>query len=200
MIKRILVAALALAALAPATTAFAGSQPGFIGCQFPPSSGNDLKWEDATTSVQYSNAAAAAIQDWNSSSTQFNLAKVNSGANIRVANGNFGAVWMNLELWGVTLNTSKEVPTTSCKDNDQRWDTTIVTWLNTYYMNSSTTNKRKAIYVHEIGHALGLAHTNDKNTCDISIMQIDIVDKYETCGKISSPQPEDVAAANYLYG
>jgi predicted Zn-dependent protease len=198
MIKRILTVAVALAALAPATTAAAGAQPGFIGCQFPPSSGNDLKWEDRTASTQYSNAAASAIQAWNSASTQFNMAKVSSGANIRVANGNLGAVFMGSELLGVTLNTSMKDPTLSCKGNDQRWDTTIVTWLNTYYMDSATTNKRKAIYVHEIGHALGLAHTKDKG-CDVSIMDINIDAKYDDCGHYSSPQPEDVAAANYLY-
>lgn len=164
------------------------------GCKF---STGTLKWQDATTTSGYATAANNAVQAWNSTSTQFNMNKVTSGANIRVANGNFGETWNGVKFVGITLDTSQNVGTCS----GGTWDTTVVTWWNDHYTQSFGATKRQAIMVHELGHALGLGHTQaaaGSSCSSVSIMDRNINSWYDTCG-FWSPRQDDINGANALY-
>ncbi|MFB6816550.1 matrixin family metalloprotease [Streptomyces sp. NPDC056347] len=170
---------------------------GTLGCKF---STGTLKWQDATTTSGYATAATNAVEAWNSTSTQFNMNKVTSGANIRVASGNFGATWQGTQFVGITLNTSQENPVTqSCSGGT--WDTTMVTWWNDYYTQHYGAVKRQAIMVHELGHALGLAHTaaaSGSSCSKVSIMDRAIDGWYDACG-FWTPRQDDINGANALY-
>lgn len=196
MIKRLLATGLVVGALAAAVPATSASAYNLLGCKFA-GSGNALKWQDVTRSSGYASAGASAVSAWNSTSTQFNMAKVSSGANIRVADGNYGATWMGASFVGITLDSHQANPiTNSCSGGT--WDTTIVTWWNTHYTDSFTATKRKAIMVHELGHALGLAHTSGSG-CSVGIMDVNINTKYDECGGFSTPRQDDINGANALY-
>ncbi|MEV7910489.1 matrixin family metalloprotease [Streptomyces griseus] len=168
-----------------------------LGCKF---STGTLKWQDATTTSGYASAAKNAVESWNSTSTQFNMNKVTSGANIRVANGNFGATWQGSQFVGIMLDTSQANPVTnSC--SGKTWDTTMVTWWNDHYTQHYGASKRQAIMVHELGHALGLAHTTapSGSSCSkVSIMDRAIDGWYDVCG-FWKPRQDDINGANYLY-
>ncbi|MET7880108.1 matrixin family metalloprotease [Micromonospora profundi] len=165
-------------------------------CKFN-ADGNALKWQPAITDSSYSTPAVDAINSWNSASTQFNFTKVTSGANVRVADGNFGQVWHELSFYGIALDIYQNNPVQySCSGGT--WDTTIVAWWNRYYTDSFSAQKRQAIMVHEVGHALGLAHSNGANCADGRIMATDVVAQYNSCG-IARPMSDDIAGANAIY-
>ena len=125
-----------------------------LGCQF--NSNGSLKWKDATSGSSWATPGQNAISLWDATSSPLALTKVTTGANIAVADGNFG----NLGFDGIILDTSQRDPTVySCSGGT--WDTTIVTWWNRYYADSYTSTKRKSVMVHELGHAFGLAHQSD---------------------------------------
>jgi hypothetical protein len=107
-------------------------------------------------------------------------------------------VWNGFRFSGVTLDTSQRIPTASCSGG--RWTTTIVTWFNRYYTDNYTGLKREVIIMHEIGHALGLAHvTNTAGLCStLVIMDADIDAWYDTCG-LTVLRQDDINGANALY-
>ncbi|GGN94309.1 hypothetical protein GCM10010112_83490 [Actinoplanes lobatus] len=175
----------------PASPASAYS---LLGCKF--TSGN-LKWQPKIANSTYTTAATAAINDWNSTSTHFNFTQVSSGANVHVADGNYGATWMGNSFSGITLNSTQKNPVTnSCSGGT--WDTTMVTWWNRHYTDSYTSAQRETIMVHEIGHALGLAHTASASSCSAPVMSVNIDSLVPSCGRMA-PRQDDINGANALY-
>lgn len=181
------------AAALPATPAMAYNT---LGCKFGVS-GNSLRWQDATNSSSYASAATQAINAWNSTSTQFNFAKVTSSPHLLVADGNFGATWNGASFSGIILDMNQQNPiANSCGGGT--WDTSIVAWWNRYYTNAYGATKKQAIIVHEIGHALGLAHTTSVGCGTMTIMDWDIDAGFDSCG-FWSPRADDINGANALY-
>ncbi|WP_147339400.1 matrixin family metalloprotease [Actinomadura spongiicola] len=179
----------AFIALAPAANAYK-----LLGCSYA-GGGNNLRWSNLTTRHEYSNPADWSIEDWNSTSTQFNFRKSDDRANLKVTDGNFG----NTEFDGIALDPNQNDPTTnSCKDG--HWTRTVVAWWNRYWTDDYSGEKKKSVMSHEVGHALGLAHAGDPaRECRAIPLMIETTHtRWERCG-ISKPRGDDINGANSLY-
>ncbi|MFF3453636.1 matrixin family metalloprotease [Streptomyces sp. NPDC002730] len=182
-----------LVALAPQASAY-----NLLGCRYN-AGGNTLKWSNVTSSYAYSNPAQVSIEAWNSTSTQFNFTQVNTGANLRVADGNFGNAGgvdgALLDASGVDLNNDSALH--KCNSSGY-WTETTTAWINRYYADSYPGAKKKDVLVHEIGHALGLAHRDTTACSTTSIMDTTTKDRYDICG-LTEPTQDDINGANALY-
>jgi len=63
----------------------------------------------------------------------------------------------------------------------------ILDWTRLFY---KSTNFRRSVAGHEIGHALGLDHNDNANV---------LMDTKRDREAIYTPQPEDIASVNWLY-
>jgi predicted Zn-dependent protease len=162
-----------------------------LGCRYN-ANGNALKWTNTTSRHEYSNPAAWAIENWNSTSTQFNFTHVSSGANLRLTDGNFG----NTGFDGILLDASgtdpsRDSPLNKCRNG--YWTETTTAWLNRFYTDGYSGAKKKSVYSHEVGHALGLAHLSH---CVIMHPTTSI--RWDECGR-NTPARDDIDGANALY-
>ncbi|MFI7238155.1 matrixin family metalloprotease [Streptomyces cyaneofuscatus] len=164
----------------------------FIGCKYA-GLGNNLKWENQTTRYAYSNPAQHAMSAWNSSSSQFNFAEVTSGANLRLTDGNFG----NISVWGILRDSSgvDPGPADNPKCSSGRWAEANSAWLNRYHLDGQPGWVKKSVYVHEVGHAIGLAHEDDLSC----VIMRTYVDNFVFDCLLDSPTQDDINGANALY-
>jgi hypothetical protein len=176
----------------------AGAQAyNFLGCQYN-ASGNSLKWKDLTRTNAYRNPAEFSIIAWNNSSSQIQFTEVNSGANLNIADGNFG----NIGFYGILLDASGTHP-----DNDSAlnkcsngyWTETNTAWWNTYLMDDLPGAAKQGTMVHEIGHALGLAHrfTSGQPCSNVTMMDY-FSQRWTRCGW-NTPRVDDINGAQTLY-
>lgn len=173
--------------LASASMTFLGAQSAAaytkLGCKFN-ASGNSLRWQDDTTRVGYATPAQEAVTAWNSTSTQFNLAKVTSKANIDVTDGNAG----NTGYDGLT--------TWDCSGG--YFTATVHSMVNRYYADDYSGDARKSVLVHELGHALSLSDLQSPSSCSSMSIMYYSSDRYFDCN-LSVPQQDDINGVNAQY-
>lgn len=161
-----------------------------LGCKF---STSDLLWEDDTTRSAYSTPGHNSITAWNDADTPVSLTETTTGENIHVADGNFG----NTGYDGITLDIYMQNPVIySCGGGT--WDVGIVSWWNRYYADSYTSAKKQSVMVHELGHALGLAHSSALSCPNVPIMQPDSHTRYDIC-HYTIPRSDDIDGVNSIY-
>ncbi|WP_156971343.1 matrixin family metalloprotease [Knoellia sinensis] len=161
----------------------------FDGCHYVTPT---LKWKPALKSQTYLDEAQATAWAWTSTSTPISLTQASSGANVTLASGNWGSTehdgYMRMNDGGPWY----------CGASGH-WDQGTIAWLNTYYTDGYSSTKKKSVWVHEVGHSLGLAHSGEGAACSvIPIMAPETSDRYGRCSK-STPQTDDVNGINFLY-
>lgn len=163
-----------------------------FGCQFTT---GVLTWSDATAGPGQSTAAISAIGSWNSATDLTLVHGTDFNTNVRVDAANWGDTGWD----GITLdNTGHDPISNSCGGGT--WDRGLVAWSNRFYTDGYSSDGKKSIYVHELGHVWGLAHIGSGSTpcASIAIMNPFTARRFTACGK-STPQPDDISGVNFMY-
>ena len=144
-----------------------------------------LKWKDSTSRTTYSNSATAAIQAWHATPTPITFTKATTGANLTVTDANFGSEEAPglLIYYDCPTGYHEKAPTA---------------YVNRHFGDGYISTKRKSVYAHEIGHALGLDHTDALSCPNMELMRPDPDIRYDRC-LISGPQAGDITGINVLY-
>lgn len=168
-----------------------------IGCQFESST---IKYHVYDNDAPVT-ALHAAAGDWNSAQNAVVLAQVSDPANrdMRLRNYNMG----NIGYSGITYGLNDFPDQPPC-DGDGYWvDKKVVAAVNNYY-NSGSPSRRQGVAVHELGHAIGLAHENDSYACPgggqefIAIMYFSDARFTGSCA-VFTPTADDKNGAQALY-
>ena len=143
------------------------------------------KWASSTakyannTPSSYNTAVSSAASAW-TSATDINWVTGSSGVVAYVVAGNYGASgYEGLTTWicnwaGTYQNLNIQ--------------------LNRHYMDSHNAARKKAIVMHEFGHALGLNHSSVRG---YPVMATSPSNSY--LNGTTSLKPDDIAGANFLY-
>lgn len=156
---------------------------------------NGCRWPTANVPLYnaapsgYSSLVTAAANDWTNTPTPFQYSfdyNVNT-AEVVAAASNFG-------------NTGKDGITYYSVCYSGRYGSggyQNTSYWNTYYTGGYSTNARIQVMVHELGHALGLAHSGS-STCSGQPIMYYSSNRYFVCGHIG-PQQDDINAVNAVY-
>jgi hypothetical protein len=122
---------------------------------------------------------------WNNALTTVRFVAASSGYAVYASESNFG----NVDFAGVTY--------IDC-GSDGSFVPITQSWGNTYYLATMGSGGRYNTMVHELGHALGLAHNSEHSNCSTVQIMYPSNDSYLNCG-IEYPKSDDIAGANSLY-
>lgn len=129
--------------------------------------GGEIRWEDYTI---YNDAFTWANQKWD------DLGQVNIAPDTWYVATDLE--WLDVDRSDVTWDGRYY----------QNWGADHIE-LNKHYLKNYTTNKRRAVAVHELGHALGLAHSYSTQ----------IMYSCSTCSGHTTPQSHDIQDYNELW-
>lgn len=124
---------------------------------------------------------------WNSAVARMRFVYTHPGGTVSAGEFNYG----NTTYAGITTySCSGGYMTTGLSATKSR--------LNTYFTDAYPNGERYTAMVHELGHAVGLAHNNAHGSCAaVQVMYFNL-DSWVNCG-IQTPQSDDIAGINYLY-
>src|SRR2546430_8498850 len=145
------------------------------GCAWP-----DPAIAYADRSGAYAVSTERAVQDWNRAGTAIQL-HADPAAAFVIQARNFGSTGYD----GITE--------LSC-DGSGRF-VRVTSSYNTYYTDAYGPQARESLIAHEIGHALGLAHSGSL-PCPAPLMY-GSSDRYARCGDVG-PQPDDRAGLDAI--
>lgn len=132
----------------------------------------------------YATAVSASVTSWNNSTSVLTLSKVSSGGKIAVVVGGYGSTgWDGLTSYQCTIG---------------YFDGQVLARINRTYTDSYSTNKRRSVITHELGHSIGLAHNNAR-ACDVmAVMYYETQGRYDSCN-VYTPRADDITGINALY-
>jgi hypothetical protein len=142
-----------------------------------------LKWKNSTTRPGYSTPAVNSFGAWLVTPTPVYLTLATTGANIVIADGNYGPGADGGSY--VSCVAGYEVAAAQL-------------FINRFYADAYPVAARQSVIVHEVGHALGLDHASAGTCPNMPIMQPLTIDRYTDCLLIS-PQIDDINGINALY-
>jgi predicted Zn-dependent protease len=157
---------------------------GFVteGCKWP-GTGSNIYWNTNTSGDYYTQAVNAA-SDWTNTPTPIYMTMSSNPQWITVQANNYGSTGQD----GVSYLICDQITGAFGPGTTSNW--------NTYYTDGYSSAARQSVMVHELGHAIGLAHTGG-SPCSIPIMYPSS-ERYSSCGYIN-PQQDDVNGVNYIY-
>lgn len=167
---------------------------GYLGAGFfmnANSSGkSNLSWSYSGPS-DYRTPTLNAINTW-SSQTNVNLTEVpnNVPTDIPITVADYGT--FNSDIGRTTICTPYTCVNGTSSIEDQY--TRAYVQINRYYLEGSDAVERESIILHELGHALSLAHRFDRGVSNLGVMREDIKGK-----RITTLNPNDIALVNSRY-
>ncbi|MGW4461447.1 matrixin family metalloprotease [Micromonospora sp. NPDC004704] len=148
-------------------------------------------WQDLTGGGAYGSAAYSAIAAWQNTSTPNSFHIVGSNGQMLLKQENWGSF-----TWSGRTDGSVGAP--YCNSSMGTWANLPLTlWLNRRYTDAYPAGKKQTVWVHEIGHALGIAHTGN-NVCAGMPIMFQGTDEKWNCG-LNTPQADDINGVNYIY-
>ena len=181
---------LVLVVVAPRANAY-----NYLGCKFPSAAVNFY----STSSSFYGPRADSAAAAWNSTQTSIDLyTDTDVNYELEALNSDMG----NSGFDGMTYHILPG--TDGCPNGNGNYAAGVVitSYFNQYYANLAPYNGGYAaieqVYVHEIGHAFGLAHAGAYDCASQLTIMYASSDRYFRCGHVN-PQINDRYAINNLY-
>lgn len=153
-----------------------------VNCHYSTTS---LKWKNSTTRPGYFTPASEAASAWTAAATPIYFTQQQTQANLTIWDGNAGTNGI--------VGTTSYPGQSNCGGG--HYSVAPNSMLNRHYMDAYGLSARRSVFVHEIGHALGLG---DYDAGCSAIMHPSISGFWVNCG-LSSPASDDVDGVNTLY-
>ena len=141
------------------------------GCSWGPY-GSNVTWLNNAPAGDYYNSGSAAGYSW-AATTDINGMAPTNGLLVGYTDNKGANGYDGWTTWGCNGNKTTYANAT----------------LNPYYVNSKTYASKKTVWLHELGHALGLNHSGS-NT---------VMYMCPACTGFSTPQADDINGINSLY-
>lgn len=154
-----------------------------IGCKYA-GTNPTIQYSFNQVTTAYQNHTHAAAGNWNASTAAGTFTTAASANDVIVSDGAYAGSWWAQVAW------------TGC---NPVWGSNT-TWLSydTTDMSSLTTNQKRIVGTHELGHSLGLGDLGPRSLCAATPEVM-----YQGSGKFgcvgTPPWPEDVAGVNAIY-